>query len=213
MDDKQEQEIKACVECVAKSVLPTRHGDFVTYAFRDRKGIEHLALTKGDLSGAAPLARLHSECLTGDALGSQRCDCGEQLDMALQRIDEEGRGVLVYLRGHEGRGIGLAHKIRAYALQDKGLDTVDANLELGLPVDDRDYSPGIAILKRLGVTAVRLMSNNPLKVQALEAAGIKVEKREPHLPAVHATNARYLRTKRDRMGHLLANPALGKSEG
>ncbi|GAB3246352.1 GTP cyclohydrolase II [Chitinimonas naiadis] len=203
MTTPQDEYTNHIVEKLAVTKLPTRYGEFITHAYRDERGVEHLALCMGEVTDAPLLVRLHSECLTGDALGSQRCDCGEQLDTALCRIAKEGLGVLVYLRGHEGRGIGLGHKIQAYALQDKGLDTVDANLQLGLPVDDRDYSAGIAILKDLGVHAVRLMSNNPRKIEAIESAGIVVTQRESHLPAVHANNTRYLQTKRDRMGHLM----------
>lgn len=192
------------VQKVATARLPTQHGVFVSHAFRNEDtGIEHLVLTVGDITGENVLARLHSECLTGDALGSLRCDCGEQLQTAMRRIMEEGRGVLVYLRGHEGRGIGLAQKICAYQLQDQGLDTVDANLALGLPSDSRTYDDAVDMLKQLGVVSVRLMSNNPTKVAALEARGIAVAERVEHEVVANAENKRYLRTKRTRMGHLL----------
>ena len=147
------------------------------------------------------LARVHSECLTGDVFASRRCDCGPQLTAAMRMIAEEGAGVVVYLCGHEGRGIGLADKLRAYALQDDGLDTVDANLELGLPVDDRDYAVGAAILLDLGVDRVVLLTNNPAKTAGLTAAGVAVDARVPLLTEVHEHNAAYLRTKRERLGH------------
>ena len=149
------------------------------------------------------LARVHSECLTGDTLGSQRCDCGPQLRQSLRAVADEGVGVVVYLRGHEGRGIGLADKLRAYALQDRGADTVDANLRLGLPADARDYGAAPAILRDLGVGGVRLLTNNPDKVRALEQGGIAVHAQLPLLTEVTSSNVVYLRTKRDRFGHSL----------
>lgn len=183
--------------------LPTRHGTFTAYGYRSTAdGVEHVALVHGELGdGEDVLVRVHSECLTGDVFGSLRCDCGPQLDAALDRIRDEGRGVVVYLRGHEGRGIGLLSKLRAYELQERGRDTLDANLELGLPADARDYGAGARILEDLGVRSVRLMTNNPDKTDALLRHGIKVTGRE-QMP-VHAGehNLRYLRTKRDRMGH------------
>ncbi|MEU1302321.1 bifunctional 3,4-dihydroxy-2-butanone-4-phosphate synthase/GTP cyclohydrolase II [Streptomyces shenzhenensis] len=183
--------------------LPTRHGTFTAYGYRSTAdGVEHVALVHGDLGdGENVLVRVHSECLTGDVFGSLRCDCGPQLDAALDRIRDEGRGIVVYLRGHEGRGIGLLSKLRAYELQERGRDTLDANLELGLPADARDYGAGARILADLGVHSVRLMTNNPDKTDALQRHGLKVTGREP-MP-VHAGehNLRYLRTKRDRMGH------------
>jgi GTP cyclohydrolase II len=183
--------------------LPTRHGVFTAHAYRDPgDGVEHLALTMGDPAGVRTLVRLHSECLTGDVFGSLRCDCGEQLDWALSRIAAEGRGALLYLRGHEGRGIGLALKISAYSLQDKGLDTVDANTALGLPVDARVYDVGAAILLDLGVHSVKLMSNNPAKIAALEAAGVPVIERIAHSVESNPENRDYLATKRRRLGHL-----------
>jgi len=168
---------------------------------------DHLALVLVDVADAspdrpAPLVRVHSECLTGDVFGSQRCDCGAQLHAALDMIAAEGRGVVVYLRGHEGRGIGLGHKLRAYELQELGFDTVDANAALGFPVDGREYSMAAPILSALGVAAVRLITNNPAKADALEVAGIGVE-RVAATTAPHPEALRYLRTKRDRMGHLL----------
>lgn len=194
------------VEAVATTRLPTAHGEFIARAYRDLiDGREHIALVMGDVSGgeAPVLARLHSECLTGDVLGSRRCDCGMQLESALEAISAAGRGVVVYLRGHEGRGIGLAHKLRAYALQDDGRDTVDANLELGLPADSRDYGTGAQILADLGVKELALMTNNPAKLSGIEGYGLTVTERVPIPTAVHADNVRYLRTKRDRLGHQL----------
>ncbi|MFD4788021.1 bifunctional 3,4-dihydroxy-2-butanone-4-phosphate synthase/GTP cyclohydrolase II [Streptomyces sp. NPDC058459] len=186
----------------AETSLPTRHGNFTAYGYRAPDGVEHVALVHGDLGdGTGVLARVHSECLTGDVFASLRCDCGPQLDAALARVHAEGRGVVVYLRGHEGRGIGLLSKLRAYELQERGRDTLDANLELGLPADARDYAAGAQILADLGVRDVRLMTNNPDKTDALTRHGIQVTGREP-MP-VHADehNVQYLRTKRDRMGH------------
>jgi 3,4-dihydroxy 2-butanone 4-phosphate synthase/GTP cyclohydrolase II len=191
------------VERVAETSLPTSHGTFRAFGYRntvDRS--EHIVLTYGDIGdGKRVLARVHSECLTGDVFGSQRCDCGAQLDAALSAVVAEGRGVVVYLRGHEGRGIGLLHKLRAYTLQDAGHDTVDANLELGLPADSRDYGTGAQLLADLGVTSVRLLSNNPDKQTGLQAYGIEVVERVPMRIAMNENNARYLQTKRDRMGH------------
>lgn len=195
--------LNARVVEIARARLPTRHGVFESRAYRNvETGIEHLALMRGDLAAGGPvLARVHSECLTGDVFGSLRCDCGEQLDLALRRIVEHRRGVLIYVRGQEGRGIGLANKIHAYQLQDDGLDTVDANLALGLPVDARDYQDAIDILGMLGVAEVRLMSNNPAKVTALEQGGIRVVERLAHYVPASVENHRYIETKRMRMGH------------
>jgi len=166
-------------------------------------GATHIALVKGDLGdGHNVLARVHSSCVTGDIFHSSRCDCGQQLDMALARVAAEGRGVVLYLH-QEGRGIGLANKIRAYGLQDDGLDTVDANTVLGLPADGRDYSVAAALLKQLGLRAVRLITNNPAKVRGLAAHGIVVVAQVPRRPALTPENQRYLETKRDRMGHVL----------
>jgi 3,4-dihydroxy 2-butanone 4-phosphate synthase / GTP cyclohydrolase II len=186
-----------------EALLPTAQGNFRIVAFTDEAtGQDHLAVVSGEVQGQhGVLVRIHSECLTGDVLGSMRCDCGPQLDLALRRIAEQD-GVLVYLR-QEGRGIGLANKVRAYRLQDEGRDTVDANLELGLPSDARDYSLAAAILEELDVKCVRLMTNNPAKVDALEDAGIKVAVREPHEIPPNAVNRAYLETKRDRMDHAL----------
>ncbi|CAM5305279.1 bifunctional 3,4-dihydroxy-2-butanone-4-phosphate synthase/GTP cyclohydrolase II [Streptomyces sp. NPDC091290] len=183
--------------------LPTAHGTFTAYGYRSTvDGVEHVALVHGEIGdGEDVVVRVHSECLTGDVFGSQRCDCGPQLEAALERIQEEGRGVVVYLRGHEGRGIGLMSKLRAYELQERGRDTLDANLELGLPADARDYGAGARILADLGVRSVRLLTNNPDKSAALLAHGIRVGEREPMPVQAGEHNLRYLRTKRDRMGH------------
>lgn len=193
------------VEAVAVCDLPTPWATFRLHGFRDlSNGQEHVALTLGDVAdGRAPvLARMHSECLTGDGLFSQRCDCGPQLEAALKRIAEEGRGVLLYLR-QEGRGIGLLEKIRAYALQDQGMDTVDANKALGHPVDGRNYGIAAAMLASLGIASLRLMTNNPAKVAALEGFGITVAERLPHKAGHNRHNRRYLATKAARLGHLL----------
>jgi 3,4-dihydroxy 2-butanone 4-phosphate synthase/GTP cyclohydrolase II len=198
------------VQRVASARLPTEHGEFTAYAYRDpADGIEHLATVVGEIGDGQPvLARVHSECLTGDVFGSLRCDCGPQLDRALEMVAAAGRGVVVYLRGHEGRGIGLANKIRAYALQDAGRDTVDANSDLGLPVDSRRYEVAAHILADLGVVSVRLLSNNPRKVAALQAAGLIVAERIPLAIEPNRENRQYLRTKQQRMGHLLSLPML-----
>ena len=187
---------------VADTVLPTRHGTFRTVAYRDVvTGVEHLALVSPrGIPDGTPLVRVHSECLTGDVLGSQRCDCGPQLERALERVAAEG-GVVVYVRGHEGRGVGLGAKLRAYELQDRGLDTVDAQLELGLPIDAREYAAGAAVLVDLGAESVRLLTNNPAKVAALREHGIDVAAVERLRIAPGPQNRTYLRTKRDRMGH------------
>ena len=170
----------------------------------DATGREHAALTVGAIDDGQPvLTRLHSECLTGDTLYSLKCDCGPQLQAAQQAIATEGRGVLLYLRGHEGRGIGLSNKIRAYALQDTGLDTVDANLALGQAIDARTYAFAADFLRQWGVNSVRLMSNNPIKIKALEDAGIKVTEQMRHIVPPNSENEKYLATKRSRMGHLL----------
>jgi 3,4-dihydroxy 2-butanone 4-phosphate synthase/GTP cyclohydrolase II len=190
---------------VAQTRLPTAHGDFTAYGYRITiDDSEHVALVYGDVSGPEPvLTRVHSECLTGDVFGSHRCDCGPQLNEAMKQIVTEGRGVVVYLRGHEGRGIGLVAKLQAYALQDAGRDTVDANLDLGLPADGRHYGTATQVLRDLGIESVRLLTNNPDKTASLEDFGIKVAETVPL--AIHPTddNIDYLRTKRDRMGHLL----------
>jgi 3,4-dihydroxy 2-butanone 4-phosphate synthase / GTP cyclohydrolase II len=189
---------------VASAPIPTPYGEFQARAFESSSGHVHLALVAGDLGdGRSVLTRLHSECLTGDALGSLRCDCGVQLRASLRTVAAEGRGIVLYMRGHEGRGIGLLHKLQAYQLQDQGRDTVDANLELGLPADARDYGVGAQILYDLGVRSMRLLTNNPAKRAGLEGDGLTVVGREGLPVRPHPENVRYLRTKRDRMGHLL----------
>ncbi|MET9846235.1 bifunctional 3,4-dihydroxy-2-butanone-4-phosphate synthase/GTP cyclohydrolase II [Streptomyces ossamyceticus] len=187
----------------AKTQLPTAFGDFTAYGYRSTvDGVEHVALVHGEIGdGEDVLVRVHSECLTGDVFHSLRCDCGPQLETSLERIATEGRGVVVYLRGHEGRGIGLLSKLRAYELQERGRDTLDANLELGLPADARDYGAGAQILRDLGVRSLRLLTNNPEKTDALVRHGLAVTGREPMPVRVGEHNLRYLRTKRDRMGH------------
>ncbi|MGY1502288.1 bifunctional 3,4-dihydroxy-2-butanone-4-phosphate synthase/GTP cyclohydrolase II [Streptomyces sp. QTS52] len=189
----------------AETRLPTAFGTFTAYGYRSTvDGVEHVALVHGDIGaddGEDVLVRVHSECLTGDVFHSLRCDCGPQLETSLERIRDEGRGVVVYLRGHEGRGIGLLSKLRAYELQEQGRDTLDANLELGLPADARDYGAGAQILQDLGVRSVRLMTNNPDKTDALVRHGLRVTGREPMPVQAGEHNLRYLRTKRDRMGH------------
>ncbi|MDX3518776.1 bifunctional 3,4-dihydroxy-2-butanone-4-phosphate synthase/GTP cyclohydrolase II [Streptomyces scabiei] len=187
----------------AKTRLPTAFGDFTAHGYRSTvDGVEHVALVHGEIGdGEDVLVRVHSECLTGDIFHSLRCDCGPQLQTSLERIAAEGRGVVVYLRGHEGRGIGLLSKLRAYELQELGRDTLDANLELGLPADARDYGAGAQILVDLGVRSLRLMTNNPAKTDALVRHGLRVTDREPMPVRAGEHNLRYLRTKRDRMGH------------
>jgi 3,4-dihydroxy 2-butanone 4-phosphate synthase / GTP cyclohydrolase II len=193
------------IDKIAEAPVPTPHGTFTCQAWRSLiDGVDHIAFVRGDVSGDEPvLVRVHSECLTGDVFGSRRCDCGSQLADALDAIDEAGRGVLVYLRGHEGRGIGIASKLDAYRLQDGGHDTVDANLHLGLPVDGREYGTGAQILSALGVERVRLITNNPAKCEELGAHGIEVEERVALPTRPTPENITYLETKRRRMGHLL----------
>ncbi|MHB8244775.1 MAG: bifunctional 3,4-dihydroxy-2-butanone-4-phosphate synthase/GTP cyclohydrolase II [Acidimicrobiales bacterium] len=193
------------VERVSSARIPTRFGEFTGHAYLSLiDGEHHFALVCGDVDGAENvLVRVHSECLTGDVFGSLRCDCGLQLDSALGKIAAEGAGVVVYLRGHEGRGIGLAHKLAAYTLQEQGRDTVDANVELGLPVDSREYGIGAQILVDLGITTMRLLTNNPAKKGGLAGFGLVTVERVPLQPIENPENANYLRTKRERMGHLL----------
>lgn len=188
----------------ARTALPTDHGSFDVRLFHfDKQPADHLALSRGELSGGEPvLVRIHSECFTGEVLGSMRCECGAQLSTALDAVEREGRGLVLYLR-QEGRGIGLANKLRAYALQELGADTVDANRLLGLPDDARTYEMAAAMLRHLGVAQVRLMTNNPAKVRALEALGIAVAERVPLVVPQNELAARYLSTKRDRMEHLV----------
>lgn len=190
------------MQCLAVTRLLTGHGDFMCFAFRETRTVfEHVALVHGDPPADQALTRVHSECLTGDVFHSTHCDCGDQLDLAMRSIVREEAGVIVYLRGHEGRGIGLANKLRAYTLQSLGADTVEANLALGLPVDSRSYAAAAAILRSLGIHGVRLLTNNPRKMTGLEAAGITVNERVPlRIPAT-AENLPYLRTKSERLGH------------
>jgi 3,4-dihydroxy 2-butanone 4-phosphate synthase/GTP cyclohydrolase II len=197
------------IKRVAVSRLPTRFGTFRVVVYESLvDGHHHVALVQGSAGGGARLVRVHSQCLTGDVFGSQRCDCGEQLEAALQRIDREGAGAFLYMR-QEGRGIGLANKLRAYELQDMGLDTVDANLKLGFAPDLRDYGVAAQILRDLGYSKIRLLTNNPRKIEALRGYGVDVVAREPLEIAPNAANARYLATKRERLGHLLERTAAG----
>ena len=191
------------VERMGSANVPTEWGNFECVAYRSTiDGIEHLAFVLGDLTSPEPvLTRVHSECLTGDVFGSRRCDCGPQLATAMKAVQEQGRGVIVYLRGHEGRGIGIGHKIRAYSLQDEGLDTVDANLELGLPVDSREYGIGAQILADLGARELRLMTNNPAKYGGIAGYGLSVVERVSIITESTPENSSYLATKRDRLGH------------
>jgi 3,4-dihydroxy 2-butanone 4-phosphate synthase / GTP cyclohydrolase II len=193
------------VRRVAEARIPTQWGDFTCYVYESLlDGDQHLALVRGAVQGTENvLVRVHSECLTGDVFGSLRCDCGLQLAAAIERVAEHDMGVVVYLRGHEGRGIGIAHKLRAYTLQDEGHDTVDANLELGLPIDSREYGIGAQILVDLGITTMRLLTNNPAKYGGLEGYGLEIVERVPLQSAPNPENLRYLRTKQQRLGHLL----------
>jgi 3,4-dihydroxy 2-butanone 4-phosphate synthase / GTP cyclohydrolase II len=190
---------------VAEARIPTAHGPFLAVGYDSLlDGIEHIAMVRGELGdGEDVLVRVHSECLTGDVFGSRRCDCGPQLDAALAAVADEGRGVVLYVRGHEGRGIGLIHKLQAYQLQDAGHDTVEANLALGLPADARDYGTGAQILVDLGVRSMRLLTNNPAKRIGLEGYGLRVTGRQTLPVRPTPENLHYLRTKRDRMGHQL----------
>ena len=201
------------VERVVATRLPTGFGEFTVIGYRslvDDK--HHVAMVKGDVAGRSDvLVRVHSECLTGDVFHSLRCDCGEQLESALSMIEDEGRGVLLYL-AQEGRGIGLLNKLRAYSLQDEGLDTVDANLELGLPVDLRDYGIGAQILADLGLGSIRILTNNPKKIRGLEGYGLSVAAQVPIVHAPNPHNEAYLRAKRERMGHTIHHQALPLDE-
>ncbi|MBU3065189.1 bifunctional 3,4-dihydroxy-2-butanone-4-phosphate synthase/GTP cyclohydrolase II [Nocardia sp. NEAU-G5] len=193
------------VERIAEARIPTPYGEFKAVGYKSiYDDVEHVALVYGDLGvddGEDVLVRVHSECLTGDVFGSLRCDCGPQLHAAMEMVAAEGRGVVLYMRGHEGRGIGLLHKLQAYQLQDSGHDTVDANIELGLPADARDYGTGAQILVDLGISSMRLLTNNPAKRVGLDGYGLSITERVPMPVRANAENLRYLRTKRDRMGH------------
>ncbi|CAL0309489.1 unnamed protein product [Lupinus luteus] len=192
------------IDLAAAARIPTTWGPFRAHCYKSLvDGIEHIAMVKGDIGdGQDILVRVHSECLTGDIFGSARCDCGNQLALAMQQIEAAGKGVLIYLRGHEGRGIGLGHKLRAYNLQDDGRDTVEANEELGLPVDSREYGIGAQILRNLGVRSMKLMTNNPAKYIGLKGYGLTVSGRIPLLTLITSENKRYLETKRVKMGHI-----------
>ncbi len=193
------------VKRIAEARIPTQWGDFTCYVYESMlDGEQHVAMVRGAVQGEeGVLVRVHSECLTGDVFGSLRCDCGVQLDAAMRMVAEEDLGVVLYLRGHEGRGIGIGHKIRAYDLQDQGVDTVDANVALGLPVDSREYGIGAQILVDLGITTMRLITNNPSKYGGLEGFGLDIVERVPSVVVPNPENIRYLRTKQERMGHLL----------
>ena len=193
------------LELIAESRLPTRHAEFRIGVYRSVDGKEHVVLSLGDLDGEPPLVRVHSECLTGDALFSQRCDCGAQLESALQQIAAEGRGAVLYLR-QEGRGIGLGNKIRAYALQDRGADTVEANHQLGFPADAREYGLAVQLLHQLGLCRIRLMTNNPRKLDALRADGIDVIERVAVESGRNPHNEKYLAAKAAKLGHWLTLP-------
>ncbi len=193
------------VRRVSEARIPTRHGAFTAYVFQSLlDGTEHMAFVRGEVAGKENvLVRVHSECLTGDVFGSLRCDCGLQLDLALERVATADEGVVVYLRGHEGRGIGLGHKLRAYTLQDQGRDTVEANEELGFPIDSREYGIGSQILVDLGITTMRLMTNNPAKYGGIEGYGLEIVERVPLRAHPNEENIAYLRAKQEKLGHLL----------
>jgi 3,4-dihydroxy 2-butanone 4-phosphate synthase / GTP cyclohydrolase II len=202
---RHRRQTEKLVKRIGEARIPTQWGDFTGYAFESvLDGEQHLAFVRGAVQGQNDvLVRVHSECLTGDVFGSLRCDCGPQLHEAMRRIAEEDLGVVVYLRGHEGRGIGIGHKLQAYALQEQGHDTVDANLALGMPVDSREYGIGAQILVDLGITTMRTLTNNPAKRGGLEGFGLRITERVPLVTTPNPENIAYLRTKRERMGHLL----------
>lgn len=202
---KHRRQNEKLVKRIAEARIPTPWGDFTSYVYESViDGEQHVAMARGAVQGEEDvLVRVHSECLTGDVFGSLRCDCGVQLDAAMSLIAEEGLGVLVYLRGHEGRGIGIGHKIRAYSLQEKGMDTIEANQALGLPVDSREYGIGAQILNDLGITTMRLITNNPTKFGGLEGFGLEITGRVSVPVKVNPENAAYLRTKKEQMGHLI----------
>ncbi len=203
-DNRRRKKARETVKLVAQAVLPTRHGRFTIYGFKGRGPLdEAIALVRGKLNGkSAPLVRVHSQCLTGDVLASLRCDCRAQLELSLKKIGQAASGILLYLP-QEGRGIGLMNKLRAYQLQDGGMDTVEANEKLGFAADARDYDFSAQILKKLGATKIRLLSNNPEKVRQLEHSGIRVVERVPCQPRISKISRAYLQTKKSKMGHLL----------
>ncbi len=205
--------MKAKIENLVQTRIPTRHGEFILYYYSNNlDNKEHIAFVKGDVSGKDDVpVRIHSECFTGDVLGSRRCDCGEQLNMALAFIEQAGAGVLIYLR-QEGRGIGLLNKLKAYNLQDQGMDTVDANIHLGHQADERQYDIAALILQQLGVHSINLMTNNPRKIDELKKLGIQVNQRIPIEPSVHEDNETYLKTKVDKMRHMLSVDNQDKGE-
>lgn len=202
------------VDRVIEARIPTAFGTFRALAYESHDGRTHVALVKGNPEGKPNvLVRVHSECFTGDVLGSIRCDCGIQLNEAMRKIDEAGEGVVVYIRGHEGRGIGLRHKLEAYALQDEGLDTVEANVELGFSADARDYGVGAQILADLGLSTMRLLTNNPTKRAGLEGYGLEIVERVPIESEANSENLRYLQTKREKLGHILETLAATDDAG
>ena len=203
------------VERVAETTVPTEFGTFRAVGYRGvLDGVEHVAFVHGELGdGGDVLVRVHSECLTGDVFASLRCDCGPQLHAALEAVAAEGRGVVLYVRGHEGRGIGLGHKIRAYTLQDQGRDTVEANVELGFPADSREYGIGSQILADLGLTTIKILTNNPRKIEGLEGFGLTVTEQVPIETTPQEYNLAYLRAKRDKLGHRLHHQHLKLQEG
>ncbi|WP_068469433.1 bifunctional 3,4-dihydroxy-2-butanone-4-phosphate synthase/GTP cyclohydrolase II [Candidatus Protochlamydia phocaeensis] len=201
------------VDCISQARLPTTYGEFTAYVYESKlDGIQHIALVKGDIRNQPNvLVRVHSECLTGDVFGSKRCDCGSQLQHAMQKITQEGLGAIIYLRGHEGRGIGLGHKLRAYQLQDQGRDTVEANIELGFPIDSREYGIGAQILADLGLTTIRLMTNNPSKYKGIAGYDLEIVERVPLHTSLTEENKRYLLAKKNKLGHLLEFADCGMS--